>query len=376
MRYFLLTSLLLALCSFATTAQENADPVADKIAPLLKENTYLLAHVDLKRLDAESLPSSLKQWATHALATAETQAPGAITEKHKTEFLQMIEISKTGLSETFRLFEKEGVAELYAFCNVEGLQAFPLALALPGEGPFSEDLGRALKFLGFHHAGVLKGFSLYVYLSGKPAQAPEAAVTLWKSLPVKERPEIAAALKLQAKSPIRIVFAPSKSMKTIVKMAVPALLQQVPGMSDYVPAESINKLLDAMETASVGFQPASPRLNMAVQLPDEKTAAGMGTLITKTVDTALKQLQDYAKKEMEAYGIAITPEMQKQIDRQMLPLKKTVNEYVPQVKKNRLILVFDEKKFEENEVALLSVLMPAFIGMKQAIEVKDAGPDE
>ncbi len=335
---------LFAACFVGMVAQAQStktDPVFETIKPLLKENTYLVAHVDLAALDIDALAEKFRPQMLEGAETA-VQFGAKLQGKENDEaFLaesrkqaeQMIdeEIAKTKVMVQSVL--DAGVEDLFFFAMTETMQTFPLVLAIPGEPELDESVTAMLAAGGFLKAGVADGMTFFVNralammppgLGGAPSTAlqasqPEPArfMAVLKRAKAKPRKEFNDALYLQRKSPIRVVFAPTLGMKGMAQMFLPSLLSNLPPEMKIDP-KSLGSMVKDFVSLSVGVNLETGKFNIAAEFPSEQSAAAAGAFLT---------------------GLASGIEDEN--------MQKIIKPFLPKPIKQRLILVVKEEQLKE-----------------------------
>ncbi|MDR1054081.1 MAG: DUF1559 domain-containing protein, partial [Planctomycetaceae bacterium] len=162
-------------------------------------------------------------------------------------------------------------------------------------------------------------------------------VEIFKKLKTKDRSEIKSALHIQRYSPIRIVFAPSSSIKTLI------------GMTSLIPNNQVStnkstkdlisngvKILNKLQSISIGFIPEQIRLNFAIEFLSEQDAQDAYKLMEKSFD-ALKASAGEKPENPNAeitWYVSIAPT---EAD------EKILEHFKPRLRKHRILYSLTEK---------------------------------
>jgi hypothetical protein len=248
--------------------------------------------------------------------------------------------------ETLQTFRNAGVDEFYVMTVLEFVQTYPVIIAIPGEPKLSSEILRMLEEQHIFKAGFETDTTFFV-MSNEFPPAPALGRTFLRpfvALKSPLRPDIHAAMRLQSKSPIRIIFTPTAGLKAMAQMFLPMAMAQSPTPVD---TNAVMSFIKDMESVSIGIDPAALRINFAVQLPSEEIAQKAGKLLATTYEKSLDESPD------PAFAKAIKP---------------LVIEFIPKPKKNRLILVINEALIDKYETALTGALLPAVVAARAAAQ--------
>ena len=368
---------LFAVALFCLTgiagAQEKIDPAFERIEPFLKENTFLVTHVDLKNLDLDALGKKVVEKVNKVIDTMEasqkTEEDGSKKDDSqnppqpgnesamafgdpKAMVGMMVEMTLAPMKQVRQGMLDAGVEEFFTFSMVETMKSFSEIMAIPGEPNFDDQTAEALRMAGYMKAGFGDDMTFYVkpvgaapmggVMSGMapgmaseavptnaPKVSPESFMNALRRAKTKYRPEINDALYLQRKSPIRVVFAPSKMMKDSFRV-IQAMLPVPPEMIG-VDSEKLAQLVREMETLSVGLDLAALRLNAAIQFSDAEKA-------------------EETEKIFSEFGATVEDEMARVL----------VHEFLPKANKKRLILVVKEEQIDKliDAAPQIAAMMP------------------
>ena len=328
-------------------AQEKIDPAFDLIDPFLKENTFLVVHVDLKSLDVDAIVAKVKPQMMEGTESAIRFGAKFQGKENDEDFLAQarkqaeaaIDAQIAMVKSTVRSILDAGVEGVFFLSMMETVQTLPVIMAIPGEPTFDSQVTELIRSMGFAKAGFADDMTFYALspdpnmvammtggavplanletASTAPKVSPESFMTTLRKTKKKYRTEINDALYLQRKSPIRVVFAPSVGMKGWAQMAAPAMLAGLPeGLQ--VDQKDILAIVKDFVNLSVGIDPVTARFNIAAQFPSEESAENAGKFFA---------------------GLAAGVEDE--------TTRTLVHEFLPKLNKNRLILVLKEEHFEK-----------------------------
>ena len=255
-RFAAVLLLLPALCSTS-----HAQDVAKLVAPYVTEETALVAHIDLQKMDPQAIDEKLKDWAAKLkLGPEELTDIGA--ELRKTRVLDPSirdPILKAGGRHLFMVYSmadapRPGIiiapmeaggpanAEAVAALLFSGKAGGPAALIAEGSGHWPEK------------AEPLEG-NKAVFM-GSAAQ-----LTRLKASKPAERPELAEALAAAGDTAIRVAFIPTTDMRRVVETMFPKLPKPLEGVA-------ATTLTRGVIWASVGFDLA-PRTSFTLTIKSE-----------------------------------------------------------------------------------------------------------
>ena len=331
-------------------AQTTTDPAAEKIAPLIKENTHTIVHIDLTRIDPEAIFATLDTITKRVIGKVKEKEPEIFaapeTEMQISSGLMM---GKTMLMMALTAFDEADVHEIYVLSSMEQTLSAPVVILLPTATKPGEQLEGLLAQAMLHGIGEHNGFYCYVPADSKIVADGDDAATLFKNGRTKARPEIVAALDLQKKSPIRVVFAPSTGMKGMAGMMLPGLLQQMPeGIN--IKQQDISAVIKDTESVSLGITPEGPRMTFAVQTPSEESAKAMHETLGKLADVI-----ETLKAVQQAEGMGMVPV----ISIAGLGIS-SVKDNLPIQKGNRLVQVLDTRTLDKFENELVDGVISGF----------------
>lgn len=358
--FFVASLVLVLVAGSRLNAQTPKDPAFEAIAPLLKRETFLVVHVDVKKLDIDAIADKCSEQFKKFMDEVNKQ--GSATPELGTLTLSISDAEdetsqvKTTAKGIVDSLLAAGVNEFYILSMKETVQQIPAFFAVPGQPNVNEELGAMLKSVGIHNAGTLDNFTIYAAetsgagammpgMTGMtpPEDDPEARTKLHqglmktlKTIKAARRPEINAALHLQRKSPVRIVFAPTAGLKGMAQQFAPMWAGQVP-MPDGVDLRAVLASFADLQTISLGIDLAAFRFNFAGQFANEAKAAKADALIRKLAEMSQEEEMDEATKE-------------------------AFEDFLPKLRKNRLLLVVHGgllDKHQEKMADISSIVMPA-----------------
>ncbi len=341
--------MLTLLMAWTTTLSAQTDTVYEKIKPFIKQNTFVVAHVDLENLNLDTMFTTVETRAIDlldqfgALGNSADEVAGM-----KDSVKENLGLAKAQVEHILQKLAESGISEVYAFSVFELIQEFPVILAVPGTPDLSSEMDDLLEGMGasdgLQSAVSLDGMTM-LPLSGGPAQVP--FLKRFSALKTTNRPEIEAALKLQNKSPIRVVFAPTPALKAMGQMAVPMMMQEAE-MPVKIAPQLVTETIQQVESISLGIAPGELRINFAAQFPAEETPKKLEDEIVRIHEESLKLLPPEAQAGMS------------------LVIKPVFEDFRPKAKGKRLILVITEKKLTKYQGPMTALLLPAVQAAREA----------
>ncbi|MDR0336214.1 MAG: hypothetical protein LBI18_03890, partial [Planctomycetaceae bacterium] len=190
-------------------------------------------------------------------------------------------------------------------------------------------------------------------------------VNIFRKLKTKDRNEIKSALHIQRKSPIRVVFAPSGGLKTMANMMAPLAATTIPNATEST-KEQINdslKILNKLQTVSIGFIPEEIRFNFAIEFLTEQEAQDTYVLVKKSFNAAKNSMIEDMKKTNEN----LPPE-------QIAKVTKLIDNFTPQLRKHR-ILHSTTKKIIESTITTAAeytagVILPIRLRIQEEMKIR------
>ncbi len=338
MRCFLIP--LVAIASAAgPAAGQQAPPLAAAeartIAPFLDEQTFLVARLDVARLNVEAT----LQWIPELLGRAGEPSQELAAELAKGKGL---------VQEWAESFRRAGGRQLYVVVTLADLPPLPVFVVVPLEegasaetiikwcGPVGARAGEpastapqrpaAVPRLPFRpqvveqiHGAVFAGSrqGLERIRQGKPAQ----------------RPEVEKAFAAAGDAVVQCLLLPTADSRKVVEQMMPTLPEEIGGG----PSTAVAR---GLLWAAAGLQtPPKPSLRVVIQSQDAASAGALKGVIEKALDLA-----------------ATAAERQPELEQVAPVIKKLLPVITPAVEGDRLVLSLDSKRIE---TIVLQVLSPA-----------------
>jgi len=247
----------LALLLTATgVARAQGAPAA--IAPLLDDQTLIVARVDLGRIDVAGVVKLVGDLAGDK-AAADQLKPA---EEQARKMLQAL--------------TQAGVSEVYAVVSLADFPKEPLFVAAPvkpGHNPKEEAAELLREILKLESADAIGGLAI----AGKK-QALERLKTL---KPAPLRPEFVQGFAKAGDSAAQIVLAPSDDVRRVLREMLPRLPDEVGGGS--------GRILADVRWAALSVQsPPKLALNLTIQSRDADSAAAQRSLAIAALGLAAK----------------------------------------------------------------------------------------
>lgn len=340
----LVLCLSLLLAWTAALSAQSADPAYEAIKPLIKQNTMLVAHVDLENLALDTMFDKLETRFAAVMAKAAPMMEEGDAEAMQTETEQQLGMGRLMSGAMLQSLAENGVTEFYVLSVVELMQEYPAIIAVPGEPDLPEELEAMLEGMDATKVGVVEGMTLFAVSANAQPIAGAQFLRRFNALKTAERPEITAAMKLQGKSPIRVVFAPPAALKGMAQMMLPMMMAEVPAEID---AKLLMDVVQQVESVSLGVTPGELRINAAVQFPTEELPKKIEVELASQLDKTLTDVPDGAMLMMAA-------------------MKPMIDDFMPKANKNRLILVVNEKKLDKYQDTLIATMLPAVTAAREA----------
>ncbi len=340
MTKYLLGCLTLLLVWTATLSAQT-DSAYEKIKPFIKTNTLAVAHVDLENLNLDTMFDKLE---TRALDILEKIGPalGGDDEvaEAKKNVKEQLGMGKLLSGQVIQNLTESGITELYVLSVLELAQEFPAILVLPGQPELPPEVMAMLGEAGAKQSVTLDGMTLFPVNPG--GVDPTQFLNRFKALKTADRPEIEAAMKLQGKSPIRILFGPSMGLKGMAQM-------MLTGTPVEIDQELVTETVKQVQSVSFGVTPGELRINIAAQFPSEELPQKLETELVRMLEQAMKD------------------EVPEGVEAMIATLKPLFEDFLPKANKNRLIVVINEKKLDKHlETATAFVLLPATLAAREA----------
>ncbi len=380
LKSLLACSVLLLAWTVTLSAQE--DEAYAKIKPLLKQNTIVVAHVNVEKLGYDRMVEKMKPLLLTAIDTALKNTGLEQDEKAK----HIREETENGFGndtsgQSIDALVAGGVKELYILCIQDLLKDYPMILAMPGEVTLSSEVQEVFEKENITRAGTVEGFTLFVAempevqaampggapgMSGgmpggggntkkKPLDVAAFLNTFNRLKPMDENPAYETEFKLHGNSPIRVVFAPTKGLKAMAQLAVSMHLKKEEGEPptpfDLSPEKAVN-VIRHFQLGSLGVAPGSLRLNVTALFDSEESAAETQKLFADLFE-AVNAFEIPKDEDSEANPFAVLMEVMFQMMKAMFnPV------LIPEINKDRVNLRLNEKKIEQFVVDYFEATLP------------------
>jgi hypothetical protein len=310
---------LLAMLSAGTAvAGEQFDPAAraKTVAPFIDEQTVLIAHVDLSRLDVDPLVDKAVELVRDLVPEAQAELEAFRREEKQ---------ARAGLKGLHAAFRQAGGKEVYLLFSVADVdfrrEPAPFVIVPLGEGADEKAL-----------AAMFRQTHLEVQERLRDVLFVGSAQTLsrLKALTPSPRGEIAEAFKAAGDTAAQAVLLPPKYAARVIEEMLPQLPKEIGGG----PSTAITRgLLWAAVSAD---PPPKMSLKLVVQSQDAQSAAALR-------EKWIAALQFLGK--------------QKEVRERIPTFDKIATLLTPQVGTDRLILTFDEEN--QGIPSLISLLTPS-----------------
>ena len=296
----------LALLCCITACSKKEDTSVKQIAPLLKENTFLVVHVDATKINDASF-NPVEKRLTRLMDKMATRDPETMTAEEKTQTIDQFKKFRGDFSATLHHLQQEKIGNFFIVNSLEEMQTYPNIVAFetasrPSES-FDSHIGTHMGQL--NAAGAFDKFHIYAKAGGfaEPINE-ETAGKIFGTNPPVERPEIHGGFAATDAAPVRILVAFPPGLKSMAKMLLGLVLMQVPPESG-ITAESVGAALDGLETWIMTVDPAKERLTVRINATSPEKAREIDALFGKFIDLALERMReqatgDQAKKDLEA----------------------------------------------------------------------------
>ncbi|MGL6193452.1 MAG: hypothetical protein ACRC2T_01360 [Thermoguttaceae bacterium] len=317
------------LCSTCLVYAKE-DSSTKKIAPLLKENTIFVAHIDVKKLDVDAIFSQIESRIQLVTTAYSNVAPNGKSDaaKLQAQCKKQLNSVKKEIKKTQKHFLDAKVKDIYVMSVLELLDTCPLIIAVPGNPTIKADVKKCFDELNFQSAGTKNEWTYFVVSSKDNAKS---FLKTFDALKSAKRSDIETALALQSKMPIKLVYAPSEQLKSLVKASLPAMIQNTPISAE---SKDILSVINATEFVSAGFSPAKMNFDVIIQLESEKDAKSCEKLLKSLVNKEFIQNNELGDL-----------------------LRLIMKEHAPKAKKNQLVFSANEKLFnlyQENIVTVVA----------------------
>lgn len=242
-------ALVLALPA-AAADKFDAEARARTIAPFIDEQTMLIAHVDLTRIDADGL----LDWAVET---------GRLEAKE-------IEAFRRQLRGWLADLTKSGGKEIYVVASLADLPIDPPLVVVPLAG--GADATSIRRALGRIPVFNLLSFEKFEQTLGAGSAAARKRVRNGKPA---ARPELAKAFAAAGDSTAQLLLLPTKDTRRVIDELLPALPPQLGG-------GSTRPLSHGLSWAAVGMElPPKSSLRLLIQSPNADLAGALKDLLTR-----------------------------------------------------------------------------------------------
>ncbi|MDR1962308.1 MAG: hypothetical protein LBQ50_00845 [Planctomycetaceae bacterium] len=333
----LLTGILIALLLPVV----QAEVTSEELAPLIKENTLFLGHINLKGLDVDAVAQQFEQRFQTVAVTAAILESGedGLTEKELSKIQKEIKThvakEKKMVKRALNKFFEADINDLYLVSVLELMDDYPLIVAVPGQPEMDEEVEEQLEELSLRIAGTKGDWTYFVTCDDE--EEAKKFLKAFAKLEAGDRPEIEEALEYYETLPIQFAYTPSASLTAVLKVLVSAIAEQ--SADDLgIEEEQINtflQLLSEIEFAAFGCDPAALQLNAVIQFDSEKTAKKAAGLAKNLLTESLKSEEEDTKAVLDL-------------------LKPALKDLLPKAKENQLLLDIGEKFFEKHEENLIA----------------------
>ncbi|MCE5268603.1 MAG: DUF1559 domain-containing protein [Planctomycetaceae bacterium] len=290
---------LLAGAAIARAEADLADQRAKTIAPLVEEETALVVHVDLTRVQLDPLVALFRPLLP--------VGPGE-PDRAKAEIANLLNTA-----------EQAGVRELYCLVTPggQGLQPY-LILALPIPQDADQTAVRQTLRIPANVGRTIEG--LLVFDAAELAPAHGQPKPTLKAFRPAVRPELAAAFRAAGDMAVQVVLIPPAYSRRVIDEMMPQLPPAIGGGSSKVFSRGLT-------WAAVGmhFSPQAS-LRLVVQSPDAQAAEALRAKLAGVIHAGgqLKGVRQ-AVPDFDALATAMTP----------------------QLEANRLVLSLDQRRIEQ-----------------------------
>ncbi|MDR1479262.1 MAG: DUF1559 domain-containing protein [Planctomycetaceae bacterium] len=311
---------------------------------------------------------------------------------------------RTTVGKTIADLQASGIKEFYVLSTMEIGQQAPALIAIPGKINLNAEFKATLESIGIREAtGLTAGFTILVVnnptanvaepnateinpsadfaldpataqttlaiepansdvaldavdntdtsaVASPPADSHNKVVDIFKKLKTVERNEIKSALHIQRNAAIRIVAAPSASIKTLASLAsVVAPTDATGSFAEGIPKDAIKdgvQVLNKLQSVSIGFIPDQIRINLAIEFKNNLDAEAAYELIDKHLH---KEPAPHTESQLKEFSKIFNEE---QIARMKEVEKKIPNILKLNLRNHRILYSLTEKKITESNSLL------------------------
>jgi len=287
--------LILAAPTWADDKKFDADARAKAVAPFLDDQTILIAHGDLTRLDVDAIAAKLTEYAR--------------------PFEENVAKAKRELGDWLEAWRKAGVHDMYVVVSLADVPGQPplLVFLLEGDGD-----GKAI-VEAMRRNKHFEDFKFEKIGSAMVAGGPRTMARL-KNLKPDNRPELAKAFAAAGDTAVQAILIPTSENRKIVEEIMPKLPKELGG-------EPITTVTRGFLWAAVGVDLA-PKASVRVTVQSQDASSA-------------QKLRDLLAQFFKSVGEE-GPHNQKARD--VLPgFDKLVERLTPKVEEDCLVLTLDEK---------------------------------
>jgi hypothetical protein len=286
---------ILAVPILADDKKFDADTRAKAVAPFLDDQTIVVVHADLTRMDVDAIAAKLTEYARPF-------------EEHLAE-------AKRELGDWLGAWTKAGIRDMYVVVSLADVPGQPPLLVIPLEG---DSDGKAI-VEAMSRSKHLEHFKFEKIGSAVVAGGPRTMARL-KNLKPDNRPELAKAFAAAGDTAVQAILIPTNENRKIVEEIMPKLPKELGG-------ELITTVTRGFLWAAVGVDLA-PKASVHVMVQSQDAASA-------------QKLRDLVAQCFKLVG---EEGPHKQKARDVLPgFDKLVEKLTPKVEEDRLVVTLEEK---------------------------------
>lgn len=251
--------LVLSLALPAAAADKfDAEARARTIAPFVDEQTVIVAHVDLTRIDADAL----SDWAVEN---------GGLEKKEIEEF-------RRGLRGLLSAFALAGGKEIYVIFSLSDVPPGPPLVVVPLASGAKAVRAVLDRVLDFKHSP----FETFTVDQAFIAGSTEARKRIQSGKPAA-RPELAKAFAAAGDTTAQLLLLPTADTRRVLSELLPALPPQLGG-------GSTRPLTHGLLWAAAGVDlPPKPSLRLRIQSPNADSAGALRDLLPRLLKSVVEQ---------------------------------------------------------------------------------------
>lgn len=307
--------LTLAATSLADDKKFDAEARAKAIAPFLDEQTIVVGHADLTRVDVDAIVAKLSEYAKGS--------EPALAE------------AKKELGDWLSAWTKAGVRDLYVVLSLTDIPGQPPFLVIPSDGDgdakvITEAMIRSKHFEHFQ----------FEKIGSAVVGGGQKTMARLKTLKPDKRPELTKAFAAAGDTAVQAILIPTNENRKVVEEIMPKLSQELGG-------GPITVITRGLIWGAVGVD-LTPKASLRVTVQSQDAATA-------------QKLRDLTARFLFLQGEE-GPHNQKARD--VLPgFDKLVEQLTPKVQEDRLVVTLEEK-----DVA--ATLKPIVAKVQNTSEVK------